>query len=116
MLVHDSPCQPDHDWKPFLACFWCFWDISMTISNGQNRDTPVSPFWSIKVTVVFTTKTPGYTWINGKLIIYSSLSISNNHSTLKATKNSIKVEKFWLLLSVINFHFNVRWKFAIILV
>ena len=88
----------------------------MTISNGQNRDTPVSPFWSIKVTVVFTTKTPGYTWINGKLIIYSSLSISNNHSTLKATKNSIKVEKFWLLLSVINFHFNVRWKFAIILV
>ena len=58
----------------------------------------------------------GYTWINGKLIIYSSLSISNNQSTLKATKNSIKVEKFWLLLSVINFHFNVRWKFAIILV
>ena len=26
----------------------------MAISNGQNRDTPVSPFWSLKVTVVFT--------------------------------------------------------------
>ena len=25
----------------------------MAISNGQNRDTPVSPFWSLKVTVVF---------------------------------------------------------------
>ena len=49
---------PDPVFPPHLGVpnfFWCFWNIFMAISNGQNRDTPVSPFWSIKVTVVFTT-------------------------------------------------------------
>ena len=50
---------PDPVFPPHLGVpnfFWCFWNIFMAISNGQNRDTPVSPFWSIKVTVVFTIK------------------------------------------------------------
>ena len=49
---------PDPVFPPHLGVpnfFWCFWNIFMAISNGQNRDTPVSPFWSLKVTVVFTT-------------------------------------------------------------
>ena len=51
---------PDPVFPPHLGVpnfFWCFWNIFMAISNGQNRDTPVSPFWSIKVTVVFTIQT-----------------------------------------------------------
>ena len=47
-----------------------------------------------------------------QLWIFTTFFFSNDN----LPKNSIKVEKFWLLLSVINFHFNVRWKFAIILV
>ena len=47
-----DPVVPPHLGVPNF--FWCFWNIFMAISNGQNRDTPVSPFWSIKVTVVFT--------------------------------------------------------------
>ena len=48
---------PDPVFPPHLGVpnfFWCFWNIFMAISNGQNCDTPVSPFWSLKVTVVLT--------------------------------------------------------------
>ena len=50
---------PDPADPPYLGVskFGCLWDIFMTISNGQNRDTTVSPFCRIKVTVVFTKNT-----------------------------------------------------------
>ena len=54
---------PDPVFPPHLGVpnfFWCFWNIFMAISNGQNRDTPVSPFWSLKVTVVFTSLRRNY--------------------------------------------------------
>ena len=39
------------------------WPFLPVISNGQNRDTTVSPFWSIKVTVVFTKRVNFFSWI-----------------------------------------------------
>ena len=49
-----DPVDPPH---LGVSKFGCLWDIFMTISNGQNRDTTVSPFCRIKVTVVFTKNT-----------------------------------------------------------
>ena len=65
------PVVPPHLGVPNF--FWCFWNIFMAISNGQNRDTPVSPFWSLKVTVVFTN-------LKTCLTKFACFFFNNNHN------------------------------------
>ena len=64
-----DPVVPPHLGVPNF--FWCFWNIFMAISNGQNRDTPVSPFCPLKVTVVFTNHLSDILTLKISISIYS---------------------------------------------
>ena len=57
MIVHDSPCQPDHDCKPFLDCFIGL-VMNNTIIHVQNYFSATvlllsiatsKPFWLVSI-------------------------------------------------------------------